>query len=147
MHMPEWVIRRNCSFTPRQLALAYLALCAVSLLVAIFFAIHGAWYVLAFTVLEISAVGCAFVVFGRHVTDREHIALFDDCLLVELVKVERVTQVRLDPRHTRVDLPETPDGLVSIEADGTQIEVGRFLTEQKRRELAWELRSALASRR
>ncbi|MGH8807672.1 MAG: DUF2244 domain-containing protein [Noviherbaspirillum sp.] len=119
----------------------------LSLLVATFFAAAGAWYILGFSVLELSVVGLAFFLYARHATDREHIALIDDCLLVEVVRVERVTQFRLDPRCTRVALPATPDGLVSIEANGTKVEVGRFLTERKRRELAWELRSALASRR
>jgi uncharacterized membrane protein len=140
----EWVLKRNCSMTPRQLALAYSALCLMSLLVAIFFTLHGAWYILGFALIELSAVGGAFLLFARHATDREHIALMDNCLLVELIQVERVRQVRLEPRFTRVDPPESPGGLIGLEANGTRVEVGRFLTEWKRRELARDLRSALA---
>lgn len=141
----EWVIRRNCSISPRQLALAYLALCAMSLSVAVFFTLHGAWYVLVFAILEISAVGCAFVHFGRHVADRERILLLDNCLLVELVQVEDITQFRLDRHATHVEPPDTPSSLVGLEANGIKVEVGRFLTEWKRREFARELTSALAS--
>lgn len=131
--------------TPRQLALAYLLSCATSLVVAIFFALRGAWYVLMFAVFEMSALGWAFVQFGRHASDRERIVLMDNCLLIELVQGESITQFRLDPRAARVAPPATPGGLVELEANGTKIEIGRFLTGWKRREFARELRSALAS--
>lgn len=147
MRTLEWVFRRNCSFAPRQLALAYLALSVASLAIAIFFTVHGAWYVLVFAVLEIAAVGSAFAVFGRHVTDREHITLMSDCLLVEFVQRERVTSFRLDPRLTHVEPPAPGQELVALEANGIKVEVGRFLTEWKRFELAQELRRALASER
>ncbi len=147
MAKQEWFVRRNCSFSPRQLALAYLVLCVISLLVAIFFTLHGAWYVLAFSVLEISVVGYAFVVFGRHATDHEHITLMDHCLLVELVQKEQVRQFKLDSHWTRVGPPASGRELITLEANGIKVEVGRFLTEWKRRELARELRSALASQR
>lgn len=131
--------------SPRQLALAYAGLGAASLAVAVFFTLHGAWLVLVFSVLEISAVGCAFVQFGRHATDCEHILLMDNCLLVELVQVERITRFRLDPYAIRIWSPASPRSLVRLEANGIKVEVGRFLTERKRREFARELKSALAS--
>jgi uncharacterized membrane protein len=117
-----------------------------SLLIAVAFAVRGAWYILGFAILEMLAVGTAFFLYARHANDREHIELADDCLLVELIQVEQVRQFRLDPRYTRVDPPESARDLVGLEAGGVKVEVGRFLTEWKRRELARELRSALASR-
>lgn len=143
----EWVVKRNCSIAPRQLLLAYLALCAVSLLVASYFAWHGAWYVLAFSVLEMLAVGCAFVACGRHANDRERIALEGNRLLVELVLAEQVRQFMLDPRWTRIRSPASGQELIGLESNDVKVEVGRFLTEWKRRELAWELQSALTSKR
>ena len=141
----EWVLSRNCSISPRQLALAYAALCVMSLIVATVFTVRGAWYVLAFAILEMSAVGLAFFLYARHAVDREHIELIDGCLLVELIQVERVRQFRLDPRHTRVEPPASRDGLIGLRANGMRVEVGRFLTERKRREFAHELRHALAA--
>jgi uncharacterized membrane protein len=145
MDRQEWVLSRNCSISPRQLALAYAALCVMSLMVAMIFTVRGAWYVLVFAVLELSAVGLAFFLYARHAVDREHIELIDGCLLVEVIQVERVRQFRLDPRMARVEPPVSRDGLVGIEANGTRVEVGRFLTERKRREFARELNRALAS--
>ncbi len=144
----EWMLKRNCSMSPRQLGLAYLAACSTSLLVAIFFAASGAWYILGFALIEQIAVGIAFLLYARHATDREHIALEDNCLLVEVIQVEQVRQFRLDPRRTRVEPPVSGgNSLVCLEANGTRVEIGRFLTEWKRREFALELRSALALQR
>ncbi|SNS19716.1 Uncharacterized membrane protein [Noviherbaspirillum humi] len=140
----NWVLSRNCSISPRQLALVYAALCCMSFLVAMFFAIRGATYVLGFAILEMSAVGWAFYLYARHATDREHIALNDDCLLVELVRTERVRQFKLDPRRTRVHFPNSREQLIGLESLGIKVEVGRFLTEWRRRELARELQRELA---
>jgi len=139
----EWVLKRNCSLSPRQLGLVYAALCVVSLLVAFVCTLRGAWYVLAFAILEMAAVGFAFFLYARHAVDRECIALNDTCLLVELVEMERVRHYRLDLGNIRVESPSTRSDLVSLEANGIRVEVGRFLTEWKRRELARDLRLAL----
>lgn len=141
----DWVLKRNCSISPRQLAMAFAVLCMLSLTVAIFFTLHGAWYVLWFSVVELSAVGWAFFRVARHATDREHIALIDECLVVELIQMEQTRQFKLDKRRIRVELPVSRGALIGLEANGTRVEVGRFLTEWRRREFAQELRCALAS--
>lgn len=140
----EWILRRNCSISPRQLGLAYVALCLMSLAVAALFTLRGAWYVLGFAVVELAAVGGAFLLYARHASDREHIVLTEDSLLIELVVVEQVTQFRLHPRFTRVRPPQSRTALVRLEANGTTVEVGRFLGEWKRFELAQDLKRALA---
>jgi uncharacterized membrane protein len=144
MAIREWVLKRNCSMTPRQLGLAYSALCLMSLTIATFFTLRGAWYVLGFAMLELSAVGGAFLLYARHVTDRERIAITENCLLIEVVQAEQVRQIRLDPRFTRVEPPASRSALVRLEANGTSVEVGRFLGEGRRRELAQDLKRALA---
>lgn len=141
----EWVLSRNCSISPRQLALVYAALCTLSFTVAGYFTLRGAWYILVFAILEMSAVGMAFFLYARHAVDREHIALVDGCLLVELIQKERVRQFKLDARWTHVESPVSHNELIGLEANGTRVEVGRFLTEWKRREFARELKRALAS--
>ena len=53
----QWILRRNCSITPRQLFGAYLSLCVLSLAIALGFAWHGASPVLAFAGVELLLVG------------------------------------------------------------------------------------------
>jgi uncharacterized membrane protein len=143
----EWILRRNCSITPRQLILVYAALCAVSLSVATLFTLRGAWYIMGFAVLELAAVGLAFLHYGRHATDREHIALTGDILLIELIQADRARQYRLDSRHARVAPPATNEGLIAVEASGMRVEVGRHLAAWRRKEFAHELKRALQDAR
>ncbi|MGN6702679.1 MAG: DUF2244 domain-containing protein [Burkholderiaceae bacterium] len=114
MHVREWHFRRNCSMSPRQLGVFYMSLCGASLAVAGYFAARGAWFVLLFAFLELGAVGAAFLLYARHATDRERIALADDCLLVELVRCDSSVQFRLDPHRTRVSVPGARQELVGL---------------------------------
>ena len=142
----EWVLKRNCSISPRQMLLAYGALCGVSFAIACFFTWHGAWYVMCFALLEMAAVGIAFLLFGRHATDRERVALCGDSLVIELIEAERARQFRLDPRATRIEIPAAYHRLIAIEEPGTRVEIGRFLPALKRLQFARELRTALVAR-
>ena len=143
MSSREWVLKRNCSITPRQLAAVYGGLCSVSLTVAVLFTLRGAWYILGFAVLELAAVGLAFFHYGRHATDRERIVLNEDTLLIELIQAEQASPHRLNPRTAQVELPDADRGLIVVEAAGVRVEIGRFLTGWRRREFARELAQAI----
>jgi hypothetical protein len=58
-------LRRNVSITPRQLLGCYALLCAVSLVVAAGFWLHGVTVVSLFTGLELVAVGVALLLVGE----------------------------------------------------------------------------------
>lgn len=139
----EWLLRRNCSLTPRQTVVAYAALCVLSLAVALVFLLQGVWQILIFTVLELSAVTIAFVWYARHAADYEHIVLTAGCLLVERVSGGRSTQTVLEPYFTKVGLPESPRSLVQLEARGVALAVGGYAASAQRHQLALELQGAL----
>jgi uncharacterized membrane protein len=143
----EWLLQRNCSLTPRQVGRAYALLCAMSLTVALAFFLRGIWIVLAFALLELGCVGLALLIYSRHALDRERIALFDGCLLVESIRAEVKSQARLDPLWTRVIAPdEARHTLIGLESRGVRVEVGRYVSEARRRQVARELRHALGQR-
>ena len=139
----EWTLKRNCSISPRQMALFYASICGVSLLLACFFTWHGAWYVMVFSMIEICVVGAAFMYYARHAADREHIVLSGRCLIVEVIESEKSHQYRFEAYGLRVDAPGPKNGLVALVSGARRIEVGRFLTQFKRRQFASELHSAL----
>jgi uncharacterized membrane protein len=145
----ECTLQRNCSMTPRQVARAYGVLCTLSLAVALAFFLHGVWIVLAFSLLELGCVGLALLLYARHALDRERITLSSDCLLVECVQAEVHSQALLDPLWTRVlsaadATPGRPRRhLITLESRGVRVEVGRFVNEAQRRQVARELRMAL----
>ncbi len=143
----EWILKKNCSISPKQLAQAYAALCVASLFVATYFLVHGVWLVMVFAVLEMCAVAAAFIYFGRHATDRECILLSEAELRVELVQAERSRAYRFDPRRVRVESPEPRQRLIRLEANDERIEIGRYLTERRRQEFAHELDRELAGYR
>lgn len=141
----EWVLKRNCSLTPYQLACAYAVLCLGSFVIAAICAFHGAWYVVIFAALEMATVALAFLYYARHATDHEHIVLGEECLLVECVQAGRIHQTRLEPYWTRIALPNRTHTLIGLEAKGVKTDVGRFVTEAKRRQVARELQDGLRS--
>jgi hypothetical protein len=99
----EWVLRRNCSLSPRQVLGVYLSLCVVSAVIAAAFWWHGAPAVLWFAGLELSAVGVAWLVYACHATDRETITIERGVVRVEHRCGRRVEQVQLDPTWLRVE--------------------------------------------
>jgi uncharacterized membrane protein len=139
----QWVLKRNCSITPTQLFGTYLALCAVSLTIALAFTWHGASPVLAFAGIELLLVGAALLVYARHAADQERITLADGALSVEHQRGQqteltqfRAAWVRVEPRHGE-------GSLVELSGDGHRSFVGRYLRPEMRTPLAQELRAAL----
>lgn len=139
----EWLLKRNCSLAPRQLAVIFGGLALVSLSIATLFAARGAWLVLPFACIEVLALGTAFVVYARHAADYERIVLCRDCLLVETCRGERLRREQCAPAWTRVEYAGTRRELIGLVAAGRRIDVGRFVPESERRDLATQLRAQL----
>lgn len=139
----EWFLKRNCSMSPRQVAIAYGALCLFTFLIASVFAARGMWLVLAFAALETCGLGVALLHYARHALDHEHIALSEGCLLVERIQGGACEQVKLDPYWTRISLPSRSHRLIQIESRGVRLEVGGFVSDDTRRRVAGELRAQL----
>ena len=79
----EWRLKRNCSLTPGQSAIAYGALCLLICTVALVCVLHGAWMVMAFASLNLIGLGWGLLRYARHATDCERISLTDSTLLIE----------------------------------------------------------------
>ena len=139
----HWVLRRNCSVTPRQLGAMYGLLAAVSLSVAGFFWSRGAWMVLPFSALELLAVAVAFLVYARHAADGEHISVSHGRLVVEREDAGRLQRVEFAGVSVSVDAPREGQPLVAVRGGGRSAEVGRFLRAELRPVLAREMRLAL----
>ena len=139
----EWLLKRNCSVAPHQLVKIFTILCATSLTIALFFTLHGAWYSLFFSVLELSAVGFAFLIYARYATDREYLAIVENYLLVEVVLAGEKSCFKLDLHQVRIEPMRPGKHLVTLVSSGTRIDVGRYLTEWKRREFAQQLERAV----
>ncbi len=139
----EWSLKRNCSVTPAQLGWLYASLCVVSLGVAVGFWSQGATLVLPFALLELVAVGSAFLVYARHATDRERIRLLDGQLVVEQETAGRIRRCEFAREWVRVE-PQGDDGqMIEVRGGGRSVKVGRYLRSDLRPALAREIRLAL----
>lgn len=139
----EWLLKRNCALTPRQLLNAYLAICLLSLTVAGSFWLIGAVYVLPFAFIELTALGAAMLVYARHAADREFIGLSADLVRVECHNGGRLQSVDFNPRWVRVE-PQRHDGsLIRLSGHGRTVDIGRHVQPGLRRQLAEEFRWAL----
>lgn len=139
----QWLLKRNCSVTPAQLAGLFASLCVVSLGIATFFWAQGARMVMPFAWLELIAVGIAFLVYARHASDGEKILLRGGQLVVELETAGRTERAEFNREWVRVE-PKSDDGsLIEVSGQGKSVKVGRHLRPELRPELAREIRYAL----
>ena len=139
----QWLLKKNCSMTPRQLLGTYLALSVVSLGIASGFWHQGATLVLPFAGAEVLLLGVAMLAYARHAADGEHIRLGRHALTVVSTSGGRTESIDFQPAWVRVE-PEHGDGsLVELSGQGRSIVVGRFVRPELRRQLAEELRWAL----
>jgi uncharacterized membrane protein len=122
----QWVLRRNCSITPRQLLGFYLSLASVSLLIGFGFWRAGAPAVLVFAGIELVMVGLALAVYARHAAD---------CAAVDATRF-RAEFVRIEPSAGE-------GSLVEVSGEGQRAQVGRYLRPEWRTQLAQEIRAAL----
>jgi len=139
----EWTLRRNCSLTPAQMGLVFGMLAAVSISVSGFFWAFGAPLVAPFAVLELTALGIAFVVYARHAADRERIRLSGGRLLVEQEVAGRVQRSEFESCWVQVVPMEGRHPLIEVRCGPRSVHVGRHLHAELRPALAKELRQAL----
>ncbi len=143
-----WLLKRNCSASPSQLAAVFGSLVAVSFVFGVAFAALGLWMVLPFVGIELIAVAVAFFWYGRHAVDFERIELASDLLVVDRVDGSARHRWEFDARAVRVLVDEKSRSVrVRLAAHGAAVEIGRHLREGSRSELARELRAALAGAR
>ncbi|MBK1659917.1 DUF2244 domain-containing protein [Paracraurococcus ruber] len=123
------------------------AVLAASLLIGTVFALFGAWPVLGFTGLE-AALVLGLMALHRRWSARsaEALLLTEGRLLIRRTDAKgRQEEVALDPYWARLRLEERP-GRVSrlvLQQRQREVEVGRLLGEEQKRDLAGALQAAL----
>jgi uncharacterized membrane protein len=145
-----WLIKRNCSASPRQLAVVFASLVAVSFAFGVAFAAQGLWMVLPFAGLEVAAVAAAFLCYGRHAADFERIELRGGQVVVARQEGTQRTEVSFDLPWVRVEVTQHGVDLgarvrVELVSARQRVEVGRYLVDVRRAVLGQELRATLES--
>ena len=142
------VIRPNRSLTWRQTQLAFLILAAVCLTIAAAFALVGFWPVLPFAGAEIMAVGAGLYLCALDGRETEIVSVHGDKVEVEKSRPRRSNRWEFQRAWAQIRLlpPRVhwyPTRLV-IRSHGREVQLGGFLNEDERQQLAGELRRAIA---
>jgi uncharacterized membrane protein len=140
----DWLMKRNCSVSPRQFVYFYVSLAFVSVTIAVLLLINGAWLVLPFTGIDLLVVGGAFAIYARHAVDYERIRLYPNRLVIEQVSADTLSQFEFNPRWVRVEPGATPRDPVRLVSRGQTVAVGLHLPQYRRAQFARELRMWLA---
>lgn len=142
------MLKRNCALSPRQLALFYATLVALSFLIGTGFALSGAWLVLPFAGIEMLVLGLALLKYGQSALDREHIVLDREALCVEVVQAGCRRRERFNPHWVRIEAEGSVGARplrVWLGEGGRRVAVGQFVGEVQRAVFVQELNHALAS--
>jgi len=133
----------NCALTPRGAALVFAGICLVSFSIAAHLALLGLWPVFPFAGAEMLLLGWALTASLRRRHYSQTITVSQDCVAVQTRLRGKYEQIEF-PRHwaqvklRRADTRLHPSRL-TIESHGRSYEVGSFLTEEERQNLAARL--------
>lgn len=141
-----WVAIPNHALTPRQTRQLLLAAAGISGGIALAFAAFGAWPVLPFAGLEVTALWLALRHLQRHIDDEERLEMDDSHVILTRTSCGRRECWKF-PRYwlqLRIERTQpTADSRLFIRSHGREVEIGQLLTEGQRRELARMLREKL----
>lgn len=144
----RYVIQPNCSLTWRGTVLVFAAIAFIALAIGVWFALLGAWLVLPFAGIELTALGAAFYVCARRGHEREVIRVEGDTVAVE--RGRYAPSQRQEFRrawasvHLRASRHRGHPSRLTISAHGRGTEIGQCLVEEERVDLAGQLRRAIA---
>ena len=136
----------HCSLSTRGAALFFASVCVPTFGVAGTATVLGYWPILPFAGAEIALLAWALKTNMARRFEREHIEVSETEVVIEYSHaLERATARRIVfPRHwaqVKIRRPKSPllRGQLVIESHGRAHEVGKFLTEEERRQLAAQL--------
>ena len=134
----------HCSLTPRGALLFFGLVAFATFGVAGVFTVLGFWPVLPFAGTEMLLLGWALKTSMDRRFERESIDISENDIVIE-TKSRGAPQRVVFPRHwARVKIRRPKSALhrsqLVIESRGRAVELGKFLTEEERRQLAAELR-------
>lgn len=136
----------RCSLTRTQSRLAFWTLAGVSLGVAMAFAALGYWPILPFAGLEIGILAWAFEAQRAREHDFETLTIDGDAVVLEWRNARQCGRRELNRQWMRVELDCAAPGMgcrLHVCSHGRGSEVGQFLSDDARQQLAVTLRSKL----
>jgi len=127
----------------------YAAIACCVLGIGIFFAWHGYWPVLPFAGLEVVLLGAAFHLCLSRARLREVVTISRDTVTVERGRGQPEEHWECPRAWARINMERSPiawyPSRLLVAFQGQRVEIGRFLNEMERRNLAVELQGMVRS--
>jgi uncharacterized membrane protein len=143
--MRTWHMKRNCSFSPRQVGYFYLSMFLFSSLIATYFLLHGVWMILIFTVIELTVLGIALIIYARHALDYESIAIDGTSLRVEKNIGGKLECHEFNTRWMTLKQEEDGKRLIRVEERDKELPIGLFVPLDARPQFYKDLRQQIRS--
>ncbi len=141
--MRTWLMKRNCSFSPKQVGLFYLSIVCFSLLIAGYFLFIGVWMIIIFTSIEILALTIALYVYTRHALDYEKITIVDKQLFVERSWGGKVQIDELNTLWTKLHRSGTGRPSLTLKSSTKEVPIGFFVVMNKQEQFEKDLEKYL----
>jgi uncharacterized membrane protein len=129
--------------TPKQLLTFYIALVCLSLIVATGFFLAGAWVILIFTALELTAVTVAFLIYCRHALDSETVEIEDKRLVVKKFIGHKETVFEFNTQWAKIEPPIAGSKIFKISQANLRVELGQFIRHEQQLALIAQVRRHL----
>lgn len=137
--MRTWLMKRNCSFSPKQVGLFYLSIVSFSLLVAGYFLLIGVWMIIIFTSIEILALTIALYVYTRHALDYEKITIVGKQLFVERSWGGKIQTDEFNTVWTKLHRSGTGRQTLALKSSTKEVPIGFFVGMNEREHFEKEL--------
>jgi uncharacterized membrane protein len=144
------ILTPNCSMSWRQLLAFYLLTCALAIVIGLLFTLQGQWLILPFSGLEMLVLGSALLITSRKVSRREIITVNKDRVRIE--KGRHKAEQQWDFKRCWIKLVDEfggenrPQRKLTLGSHGRYVEVGDFLSNIEKDELAFRLKDCIISR-
>jgi len=144
------ILHPHRSLGPKGFLILMLVLSAVSFVTGLSFYMIGAWPVMGFFGLDVALVYVAFKINYRAARAYEMIELTPETLVLTQVSASGKTRrYEFNPYWVRLVVTERPDGGANLKlaSHGRELEFGRLLNDDERRDFAQAFAGALAAAR
>ena len=136
------VARRNNSLSSTGRLVAFALIFIVSIGIAAAFATFGAWLILPFAGIEMLVLFFAFRYIERHAADYELVEIDGDAVKVEWTSGRSRHGGEFN-RHWAQVVVDGGGSRLALRSHGRELEIGRYMTDEQRLDLARALKRRL----
>jgi uncharacterized membrane protein len=114
-----------------------------SSIIATYFLIQGIWMILPFTIIELTALGIALLIYARHALDYESIAIDGSSVTVEKNIGGKLERHQFNTKWLQLKQEEDGKRLIRIEQSDQELPIGIFVPVDARAQFFKDLRQQI----